>query len=354
MSIPTEPVGSIPRAPELQDAVQKFKAGELPQAELEAMLDEAIRNTIQRFEATGSPVISDGEQAKINFAIYPIDGLPNLKPGDKGLGFADGHRRTVPQLTEGPLRYQTYADSYLERAQKYASRPIKQAVISASMISLAYPDEGIESYPREKFLDDLVNEAEREIRRCLAKGAYDVQVDFTEGRLAHKIDPSGELLSEWVRLNNRVLERFSDEERKKLGVHTCPGGDQDSTHSLDVDYAELLPQLFELKAGNFFMQLASEKDRQRVLRIVRECAKPYQRIFVGVIDPINPRLESPEEVKQRVLEAARHIEPERLGTTDDCGFSPFTDDRSTSRDLAFDKIRARVEGTELASRELGV
>jgi 5-methyltetrahydropteroyltriglutamate--homocysteine methyltransferase len=62
-----------------------------------------------------------------------------------------------------------------------------------------------------------------------------------------------------------VLERFSDEERKRIGVHTCPGGDQDSTHSADVDYGELLPSLFQLKAGNFYIQLASETDRARVL-----------------------------------------------------------------------------------------
>ena len=79
-----------------------------------------------------------------------------------------------------------------------------------------------------------------------------------------------------------------------------------------------------------------------------------RRIFVGVIDPIDPRIETAEEVRDRVLEAARFIDPEHLGTTDDCGFSPFGDDTSTSRDTAFAKIRARVEGTEMASRELGV
>jgi len=75
---------------------------------------------------------------------------------------------------------------------------------------------------------------------------------------------------------------------------------------------------------------------------------------VGVIDPIDPRIETAEEVRDRVLEAAGHIEPARLGTCDDCGFAPFGDDTSTSRETAFAKIRARVAGTQLAATELGL
>ena len=77
-------------------------------------------------------------------------------------------------------------------------------------------------------------------------------------------------------------------------------------------------------------------------------------IFVGVIDPIDPSIEAPEQVRDRVLEAAKFIDPGYLGSTDDCGFSPFGDDTSTSRDTAFAKIRARVAGTQMASRALGV
>ncbi len=181
-----------------------------------------------------------------------------------------------------------------------------------------------------------------------------MQVDFTEGRLAVKLDPSGGLLDQFIRLNNAVLERFTAEERRKIGVHTCPGGDQDSTHSADVDYAGLLPGLFQLEAGNFYIQLASESDPRRVLGIIKKHARPGQRVFVGVIDPIDPRVESPETVRDRVVQAAEFIDPGSLGTTDDCGFSPFGDDTSTARETAFRKIRARVEGTELASQELGV
>ena len=112
--------------------------------------------------------------------------------------------------------------------------------------------------------------------------------------------------------------------------------------------------MFDLKVGNFYVQLAGEADRQRVLSIIKELVRPGQRVFVGVIDPIEPRVESREDVADRVLEAAEYLEPDQLGTCDDCGFSPFADDTSTARDTAFEKIRARVEGTKLAAEKLGL
>ena len=137
---------------------------------------------------------------------------------------------------------------------------------------------------------------------------------------------------------------------RSIGVHTCPGGDRDSTHSADVNYGELLPSLFELKAGNFYIALAGEPDPVHVLKIIREYMKPDQRIFIGVTSPIDPRIETPQVVRDRILQAADFIPVTQLGTTDDCGFSPFCDDTSTTRETAFAKIRARVLGTRLAER----
>jgi 5-methyltetrahydropteroyltriglutamate--homocysteine methyltransferase len=350
-TIPTEPIGSIPRPLRLIEAVA---ATDGTDPALDPLYEEAIRDTIERFEATGSPVITDGEQRKYhNFWTYCVHGLPNTAPDGFKIPFAAGHTRRMPRLTGGPFRYRRHADSYLDEALRYAHKPVKQAVISPSALSLMYPPEAIPGYPREQFILDLLQEHETEVRNCLRKGAHKVQIDFTEGRLAVKIDPSGFLLHSFIDLNNLALSRFSAEERQRIGVHTCPGGDLDSTHSADVDYAELLPSLFQLKVGSFYVALAGEKDRGRVLRIIREQMKPGHRVFVGVIAPIDPHLETPEEVRDRVLEAAEYIPVAQLGTTDDCGFSPFCDDTSTTRDKAFAKIRARVLGTALAAAQLG-
>ncbi len=354
MPIPTEPIGSIPRPLALIDAMQAFQRGSLSQRELDTVFDASILDTIARFEATGSPIITDGEQRKPSFATYPIAGLENLTSDGVVIPFADGHTRQLPALTRGPFRYRIYADQYLQAAKSHTHVPVKQAVISASALSLLYPQNGIPGYSRDAFIEDLLREHETDIRRCLQIGAASVQIDFTEGRLAIKLDPSKQLINTFIALNNRVLDRFSAEERARIGVHTCPGGDRDSTHSADVDYADLLPYLFQLNAGNFYVQLASERDRRRVLGMIKQHAKADQRIFVGVTDPINPIVETPADVRDRVLEAADYIPLNRLGTTDDCGFAPFGDDTSTSRDTAFAKIHARIRGTALAADTLGL
>jgi 5-methyltetrahydropteroyltriglutamate--homocysteine methyltransferase len=354
MAILTEPIGSIPRPTPLIQAMAAFQTNKISHEALEDAYAEALRDTIARFEQTGSPVITDGEQTKPSFATYPLSGLKNLAPDGVTIPFADGHVRQLPRLTAAPFRYGVHAASYVEAARHYTQLPIKQAVISASALSLLYPSRGIPDYPREVFMADLIDEAVADIRGALDAGAAYVQIDFTEARLSLKLDPSGNLLRSFIALNNQVLDRFTPAERLRIGVHVCPGGDRDSTHSADVDYAALLPDLFQLNAGRFYLQMASEPDRKRVLGIVKQLLRPNHIVFIGVIDPIDPVVETAAQVRERFVEAASILPIAQLGTTDDCGFSPFADDTSTAREIAFSKIRARVEGTELAAHDLGL
>lgn len=360
LMIPTEPIGSIPRPPALVAAIR----GGATARELAPLFEAAVRATVADFEATGASVISDGEQGKLeNFWSYPVHGAANTAPDGFRIPVQTGSGPTshrMPRLTRGPFRYQCYADQYLRAARRHATRPltlIKQAIISPSALSLLYPPDGLEGYPREQFLDDLVREHETEIRRCLEAGAHKVQIDFAEGPLAMRLDPSGALLASFVDLNNMALARFSAAERALIGLHVSAAGVRPPGVRLpgaggnegQVDYAELLPALFEIRAGSFYIAMAGQPDPRRVLRIARDYARPEQRVFVGVIDPFDARIESAQQVRDRVLLAAEYLEPHRLGTTDDAGFAPFFDDESVSRATAFAKVRARVEGTRLAS-----
>ena len=380
MTIPTENVGSLPRSSKLQTAITNYDAGKITREELEREQDAACRDSIQRMEATGSPIVSDGEQRASSFATYPLvdtlagTGLAeNLAPdGQHFAFFTDGHHRQLPRLTSGPFRYKTYAAEFVQKSIKMATKPMKQAVIAPSMLSLLYPLDGeVSGYPRDQFLEDLCNECEKDIRSCFKTGAVRVSIDFTEGRLALKNDPNNpwtgrSMLDHFIELNNRVIDRFSAEERRNIGIHTCPGGDCDSTHSAEVDYADLLPSLFKMNAGYFLIQVASEKDKERVYKMCGEYSRSDangvpQICFVGVIDPLNPKIETSEQVCEDLLIASKFIPTERLGSTDDCGFSPFSIDPKpkhgspdVARDIAFQKIAARVKGTKMASEKLGI
>jgi methionine synthase II (cobalamin-independent) len=378
MPIPTENVGSLPRPAKLQAALAEYDAHKITHDQLTQEQDAACLDSIQLMEATGAPIVSDGEQRASSFATYPLTdtlagtGLAENLAGD-GQYFAiftDGHHRQLPRLTGGPFRYKTFAAEYVKKAKKMATKPLKQAVIAPSMLALLYPLDGnVEGYSRDQFLEDLCNECEKDIRQCFAAGAARVSIDFTEGRLACRNDPKNPwtgrgMLGHFIELNNRVINRFTAEERKNIGIHTCPGGDCDSTHSADVDYADLLPSMFRMNAGYFLIQLASEKDKEGVYRLIGEHSRAdangvAQVCFIGVINPLDPRVETPEEVCADLTLASKYIPKERLGSTDDCGFSPFSIDTKpkhgspdVARNIAFAKITSRVKGTAMASLRL--
>jgi 5-methyltetrahydropteroyltriglutamate--homocysteine methyltransferase len=145
MRIPTEPIGSIPRPVDLIKAIAE--TGDFEDPSLDLRYDAAIRDTIKQFEATGSPIITDGEQRKYhNFWTYSVHGLPNTAPDGFKIPFSAGHVRRMPRLTAGPFHYRVYADRYLEVAKRYAHVPLKQAVISPSALSLMYPADDIPGY----------------------------------------------------------------------------------------------------------------------------------------------------------------------------------------------------------------
>jgi methionine synthase II (cobalamin-independent) len=378
MSIPTELVGSLPRPMKLQQAYADHDEGKITWEQLVAAQDEAAADSIRRLEETGEPIVTDGEQRESSFATYPLThtlagtGLgPNLAGDGQFFAiFDDGHHRQLPRITGGPFRYQTYASEFVEKNRKIAQRPVKQAVISPSMMMLLYPLDGeIPGYSRDQFLDDVIDEAEKDIRKCFTAGAARVSVDFTEGRLANKNDARNpwtgrSMLQDFIDLNNRLFDRFTAEERRNIGIHTCPGGDCDSVHSKEVPYELLLEHMFDMNAGYFLIQCASEQDRESVYKLCgkysREDANGVaQACFMGVIDPLTPEVETADQVKEELLTAARYIPVERLGATDDCGFSPFSRDvkplhgsPDLARDIAMSKIAARLEGARRASAEL--
>ena len=378
--IPTEPVGSLPRPMKLQEAYRDYDAGRIKLEQLEDLQEEAAKDSIKRMEATGAPIVSDGEQRWSSFATYPVTDTLAGTGLAKHLGgggqyfaiFADGHNRQLPKLTGGPFRYKNYAADSLKKSIKLATKPMKQAVIAPSMLALLYPlDEDVPGYSRTQFEEDLCNECEKDIRQAFAAGAARVSVDFTEGRLSCRNDSRNpwtgrKMLGHFIDLNNRVLNRFTAEERSNIGLHTCPGGDCDSVHSADVPYNDLLPSMFKINAGYFLIQLKSERNQEQVYKDIaaslrKDANGVKQMAYIGVTNPGNPRIESAQEVCDQLIAAAKYIPKDQLGSTDDCGFSPFSIDVKPNhgspdyaRDVAFQKITARVQGTKMAAEVLGI
>ena len=114
ITIPTEPIGNIPRP---ADLIERVAEGDSEDSSLAPLYEDAIHDNIERFEATGSPVVTDGRQRKYHsLSTYCVNGLPNTAPDGFEIPFSCGHTRRVSRLTRGTFRYRRYADSYLECA----------------------------------------------------------------------------------------------------------------------------------------------------------------------------------------------------------------------------------------------
>ena len=170
MTIPTEPIGSIPRPPRLIEAVAG-RDGDDPA--LDPLYDEAIRDTFaasRRPARRSSPTASSASTT--TSGPTASHGLPNTAPDGFRIPFAAGHTRRMPRLTAGPFRYQRYADSYLDvRPAACARVPVKQAVISPSALSLMYPAGGDPRLPaRAVHRRPAPRARDARSARCLAQG----------------------------------------------------------------------------------------------------------------------------------------------------------------------------------------
>ena len=273
MSLPTELVGSLPRPMKLQEAYEAHDQGELTWEDLQAEQDVACRGLDQAPRADGgdrsSPTASSGRRASPptrSPTRSRAPGSPTTSPAD-GQYFAifdDGHHRQLPRLTGGPFRYQTFAARIRrEGPLKMATKPLKQAVIAPSMLTLLYPlDEEIEGYSREQFLADLCDEV-REGHPAGASTPARCGSRSTSPRAAwparttHATRGRGATCSA---TSSSSTTGSSTASRRRsavnIGIHTCPGGDM----RLNPQQGRRLRRscstsMFKMNAGYFLIQL---------------------------------------------------------------------------------------------------
>ena len=185
---------------------------------LEPLFDDAIRDTIAHFEATGSPVITRRRAAQVPQLLE----LLRARPAQHGARRLQDPVRGGPRAPHAAAhrRHRSatrcYADQYLDVAQRYATSAGQAGRHLAVGAEPALSGRG---HPR--LLARAVHRGpahastSTEVRRCLEQGAHAVQIDFTEGRLAIKLDPTGDLLASFIDLNNLALARFTAQERQK-------------------------------------------------------------------------------------------------------------------------------------------
>jgi 5-methyltetrahydropteroyltriglutamate--homocysteine methyltransferase len=110
-------------------AQSRYHYGGIGSEHLNDYCIRAVQSTIEELEATGSKIITDGEQTKPSFLTYPISKLIDeyytISQDCFSLKSIDGHHRGLPRLIKAPFRYATYAHTYIDMARQFTKLPIK-------------------------------------------------------------------------------------------------------------------------------------------------------------------------------------------------------------------------------------
>ena len=356
------PVGSLPRSPELQAAYAAFTDDLIKRDELDKIIESEIKDVVKNYEKiNGNPIITTGEVEKPNFLTYFLEkgfiqlGKPNEK-NRKGftIEFEGHHARemAVLQKDQTPFRFAHYGDEWISILKKYSNMPFKATVIAPSAVSLIYNSE-IPGYSKSQFLSDVVSECIKDIKKCISSGASEVGMDMTEATYALKVDPSGGVLKDMNNLINAVCDGLSKKELDLITLHTCFGADNFTNHNYS-NFNDVYPALLGTKIKNFHLPFASlgEGNFESVLKCLKNNMGD-KNLYLGFVSHLAKDVETPERVAERIIMASKFL-GKTPGASECCGYSPFCNDLTTTRDWAFEKIKARVDGTKIASKKLGL
>ncbi len=352
--IPTTVVGSLPRPPELIEASKAYQENrsDANRRRLAAAAKTTLAENVRRQSAIdGLNEISDGEPWKrYGFALYPVQDAEEYFRFGEGItiSFEDGHHRRLPLLVKKPSLREASVDHFKEASALTAGQLLKAAIISPSALSLAYQKD-VADYPKDAFVHDVLAYLETDAKNLLEAGASHVQVDVTELPIFFQL-AGKEGVRQVIDLNNELLERLP---RNKTQVHVCFGSDARAEHSKSVGYKDLWPALADFKADGLVLQFAGRREGD-LERIDGSVLSANTTVYVGAIDVSNTTRESTAAVAGIAQTAARRLGVGHLGLTTNCGFSPFGDDPTMPREVAFAKLEALGAGALQASADLGL
>jgi 5-methyltetrahydropteroyltriglutamate--homocysteine methyltransferase len=336
--LPTMGVGSYASPSWLFAARRAARAGDAGPADMEEAIQDAIKIAVWDQEEAGLDILTDGEIRRQRFLWNVVEKLLGLKliPAQRKLGVVsyDSAPRfeTVERVSApdgfGLVQEYTYVRTLTDK-------PLK--ICCPGPLTLALPITPKGGYPDGDYLPllyDLAELVNRELRQLVAAGATFIQVDepSAAGRTPHLP------VTEIVKLFNKTVEGV----QAKIALHICFGNNQ-GRPAMKRTYRPLLPGILEAKAEQFALEFANREMAEV------ELWSQYggdRELAAGVIDVKSMYLETPEDVAERIHAVLKHVKPEKLYLTCDCGFS------ASSRGLARAKLAALVAGAQRVRKEL--
>jgi 5-methyltetrahydropteroyltriglutamate--homocysteine methyltransferase len=349
-------VGSLLRPAAVLDGRRRRAAGEIDDAELRGIEDEAIAAMIPELEATGIKSITDGEFRREWFHLDFLKELDGVTVEGMIAASSDSEatvRQAPPKITvTGKLRHQhpIQVDDYRFVAEHTSLTP-KVAIPSPTMVHFRGGRGGIdiESYPDlDVFFDDLARCYSEEIEALYAAGCRYIQMDDTN--LAYLCDPvmrqgavdrgddPDELPRTYAALINSVIDgRPSD---LTMAIHLCRGNFR-STHFASGGYEAVAEVLFnEIHVDAYFLEYDDERSGD--FAPLRFFPKD-KTLVLGLVTSKFAELEDRDELTARVHEAAAYVDLDQMCLSPQCGFSSTVHGNEITEDDQWAKLRLVAE-----------
>lgn len=325
-------VGSLLRPPYLVEARGALEAGRLGPADFKRVEDRAVDEAIALQEAAGLDVITDGELRRYAFFGHLVDALDGFdKFGGWAIPFRDERGEELvfkrPVVVE-KLRWRrgmcAEEFTYLRARTK---RPVKTTLISVQQAAAYYdPEKSKGAYPtRDAYLADIVDLTRREVEELIRLGCTYVQIDgpqyaalldpeIREGYRRRGSDPD-RLIDATIEMDNAVIGQHPG---ITFGLHICRGNNQSKFYA-SGGYDPIAAKVFRKTRFQRFL-LEYDDERSGSFEPLRQV--PDDRaVVLGLVTTKKPRVESAEELRRRIQEAARYLPLERLALSPQCGFA---------------------------------
>ncbi len=331
MSYKSEVVGSLLRPAYLADARKQFESGQISAADFKATEDQAVNEAIALQETAGIDVITDGEMRRYAFYGHLIEALEGFdKYGGWAIPFTDetGEQLVLkrPVVVERLRWRRSMCGEEWVYLRSRKSHPGKITMISAQQAAAYYdPEKSRSAYPtRDAYLADIVDFSRREVEELVRLGCTYIQIDapqyaalldpeMREGYRKRGSDPE-KLIDICIEMDNAII---SGHPGITFGIHICRGNNQSKFYARG-DYEPIARIFTQTRFQRFLLEYDDERSGGfEPLRYMPE----DRFVVLGLVTTKKPRLESAEELRQRIEEASRYVPLERLALSPQCGFA---------------------------------
>jgi len=327
--LPTTMVGSYSMPGWLERLKTDYFARRISRHDLDEIHDAAVRSAIKDQEMAGLDILTDGELRRDNMIDYFVERLPGIQIDRSSKKFYyDFYDSEV--IGKIPMASVGLTDDF----RFLLANTEREAKISITGPHSLTKRVRNKHYPTEEALaTDIARVLNMELKELVKAGAKYIQID----------EPYYSGFPEDIQWGVKVLNILVDGVKANIAVHICYGN-RYGKPSWEGSYRYLFPAILDAKVNSLSLEFARRGGED--LDLFREFKVPFE-LGAGVIDVKDNSIETPEIVAERIRKALNFVPPEKLYILPDCGLFHLP------RDVAFNKLRAMVEGARIVRRELG-